>query len=128
MDGILAMSALERERLRVIEAVREGRLTQRAAAQRLGLSVRQVKRLCRAYRRRGAAGLVEGRTDYIRMNRWSNLRRPIRHSADLASRYRHSRPAPACRFRPVSLDPQRDSARLPSGQRFHGAGQSRSIP
>jgi transposase len=61
MEGILAMSATERERLRVIEAIREGRLTQRAAAQRLGLSVRQVKRLCRAHRRRGAAGVVSRR-------------------------------------------------------------------
>jgi len=61
MEGMLAMSAKERERLRVIEAVREGRLTQRAAAGRLGLSVRQIKRLCRAYRRRGAAGLASRR-------------------------------------------------------------------
>jgi transposase len=58
VDGVLQMSAKERERTRVIEAVIERRLTQAAAATRLGLCVRQVKRLCRAYRRRGAAGLV----------------------------------------------------------------------
>jgi len=58
MEGTLEMSAKERERLRAIEAVRERRLTQQVAAERLGLSVRQVKRLCRAFRRRGAAGLV----------------------------------------------------------------------
>lgn len=61
MAGMLEMSAKERERWRVIEAVQERRLTQQAAAVRLGLSVRQVKRLCRAYRRRGAAGLVSRR-------------------------------------------------------------------
>ena len=58
MEGIVEMSAKERERLRVIQAVREGRLRQCAAAAQLSLSVRQVKRLCRAFRRRGAAGLV----------------------------------------------------------------------
>jgi transposase len=61
VEGILAMSTKERERLRVVQAVREGRLTQRQAAVELGLSVRQVKRLCRAFRRRGAGGLVSRR-------------------------------------------------------------------
>lgn len=58
VKGVLEMSTKERERLRVVEAIQEGRLTQRQAAVRLSLSIRQVKRLCRAYRRRGAAGLV----------------------------------------------------------------------
>jgi transposase len=58
MEGLVEMSVGERERLRLVQAIREGRLTQVAAADRLGLSVRQVKRLCRAYRRHGAAGLV----------------------------------------------------------------------
>lgn len=61
MDGVLEMSARERERLRVVEAIKDGRLTQGQAAQRLSLSVRQVKRLYRAYRRRGAADLVSRR-------------------------------------------------------------------
>lgn len=61
MERVLVMSAKELDRVRVIEAVRERRLTQQAAAVRLGLSVRQVKRLCRAHRRRGAAGLVSRR-------------------------------------------------------------------
>ena len=58
VEGTLVMSAKERERLRVIEAVAERRMTQREAARRLALSVRQVKRLCRAHRRRGTAGLL----------------------------------------------------------------------
>jgi transposase len=61
MEGIVAMSAKERERLKVIEAVQEKRLRQAGAAKRLGLSVRQVKRLVRAHRQAGAAGLVSKR-------------------------------------------------------------------
>ncbi len=60
-EGNLLMSAKERERLRVIEAVREKRLKQSKAAARLGLSVRQIKRLVRAHKRRGARGLVSKR-------------------------------------------------------------------
>lgn len=59
--GDFLMSARERERLRVIEAVREKRLKQSKAAQRLGLSVRQIKRLVRAHKRRGARALVSKR-------------------------------------------------------------------
>ena len=56
--GVLAMSAKERERLVVVRAVGEGRLRQGAAAERLGVSVRQVKRLVRAWREHGAKALV----------------------------------------------------------------------
>jgi transposase len=59
--GLVTMSARERDRLRVIEAVRERRLKQSQAAQRLGLSVRQIKRLVRAHRSEGARGLVSKR-------------------------------------------------------------------
>jgi transposase len=58
MEGVIAMTRDERDRLRVIEAVLEGRLGQQAAAERLELSVRQIKRLCRRVREHGAAGLV----------------------------------------------------------------------
>lgn len=58
---MVEMSSRERERLRVVEAVEEGRLKQAAAGKQLGLSVRQVKRLVRGYRRQGAAGLVSRR-------------------------------------------------------------------
>lgn len=61
MEGMIAMSGKERDRLRVIEAVRERRLKQGEAAVRLGLSVRQVKRLVRAHRAAGAVGLVSKR-------------------------------------------------------------------
>ena len=41
-SGMLAMSGLERERLVVIGAIAERRLSQAAAAERLGLGVRQA--------------------------------------------------------------------------------------
>ena len=44
VEGIFAMSGKERERLRIVEAVDEGRLKRAAAGKQLGLSVRQVKR------------------------------------------------------------------------------------
>jgi len=56
--GILTMSAKERNRLEILGRVAERRLTQWEAAEQLGLSLRQVERLCRAYRRQGASGLV----------------------------------------------------------------------
>lgn len=52
------MSRREIDRLGTIQAVHERRLKQEHAAEQLGLSIRQVKRLCRQYRDHGAAGLV----------------------------------------------------------------------
>lgn len=60
-EGLVEMSAKERERLVVVRAVGEGRTRQAAAAQRLGISLRQVKRLVRAWRGDGAKGLVSKR-------------------------------------------------------------------
>ena len=69
-SGILAMSDVERDRLVVIGQVSERRLSQAAAGERLGLGVRQVKRLLRLFRARGAAGLVSrqrGRSSPLRL-------------------------------------------------------------
>jgi transposase len=55
------MSKRELTRLEVMHRLKEKRLTQKQAAQVLGLSIRQVKRLWRAYQERGAAGLVSAR-------------------------------------------------------------------
>jgi len=54
----IIMSQREVDRLGVIQAVAERRLRQCDGARQLGLSVRQVKRLCRRHREQGAAGLV----------------------------------------------------------------------
>ena len=51
----------ESDRAGVIGQVAEKRLRQSEAAKRLGLSVRQVKRLLARYRERGPSGLVSGR-------------------------------------------------------------------
>jgi transposase len=55
---LVSMSRTEIDRLDVIRRVLERRLTQVKAAQLLGLGPRQVGRLCAAYERRGALGLV----------------------------------------------------------------------
>jgi transposase len=55
------MSQRELSRLEVIQRVSSKRLTQREAATLLKLSVRQVKRLLRAYRQRGATALQSKR-------------------------------------------------------------------
>ena len=60
-DGEVLLTTREADRAAVIGEVVEGRLRQSEAARRLGLGVRQVKRLARRYRERGAAGLASGR-------------------------------------------------------------------
>ena len=54
------MSVREADRAAVIRDVVKKRLGQREAAGRLGIGERQIKRLARRYRERGAAGLVSG--------------------------------------------------------------------
>ena len=54
------MSVGEADRAALIRDVVEKRLGRREAAERLGIGVRQIKRLARRYRERGAAGLVSG--------------------------------------------------------------------
>jgi len=55
------MSQRELSRLEVIQRVCRKALTQARAAEQLALSARQVKRLCRAYKRGGAAALISKR-------------------------------------------------------------------
>jgi Helix-turn-helix domain len=55
---LVTMSAKEIDRAEMVRRVLEKRLTQAKAAGLLGMSVRQVKRLCRLYRSQGAAGLA----------------------------------------------------------------------
>ncbi len=56
--GVLGMSVAERERSHLVRQVVEHRLGQREAAERLGIGVRQFKRLVHAWRGEGDAGLV----------------------------------------------------------------------
>src|ERR1700676_1233229 len=69
--GILLMSGAERDRAFLVRQALEGLLSQREASGRLGISVRQVKRLVRAWRSDGDAGLVSrqrGRPSHRRMS------------------------------------------------------------
>ena len=62
MEGVLLqMRRKELTRLEIIHAVVERRMRQSPAALRLGLSARQIKRLCRAYREEQAQGLISKR-------------------------------------------------------------------
>jgi len=58
MDKLLAMSTKELSRLEVMQRLSKKQMSQKEAGQILNLSVRQIKRLLRAYREQGAAGLV----------------------------------------------------------------------
>jgi len=58
VDKILTMSTTELSRLEVMQRVAEKRLSQKEAGEMLGVSVRQVKRLLKGYRRDGASGLI----------------------------------------------------------------------
>jgi hypothetical protein len=69
MSGDLTLSLREIDRLGVMEQLACGHLKQGDAASQLGLSVRQIKRLLRRYRARGAAGLVSGHKGWPANNR-----------------------------------------------------------
>src|SRR5664280_1594143 len=58
---LLTMSTSEMSRVEVMGRLQEKRLTQKEAARILGVSQRQVKRLWKQYREKGASGLVSKR-------------------------------------------------------------------
>jgi len=58
---LVEMSSKELDRLAVVRQVVEGRLTQAKAGEFIGLSERQVRRLCAAFEELGPAGLVSGK-------------------------------------------------------------------
>lgn len=55
---IIKMSKQESIKLEIVAKVLEGTLKQKKAAEELGLSVRQVRRLCENYRLYGVTGLI----------------------------------------------------------------------
>lgn len=59
--GLVTISMNELRRVKIIEAVVEGRLSGVRAAEQLGLSERQVSRLRRRFEGSGAAGLVSAK-------------------------------------------------------------------
>src|SRR3990167_5243709 len=65
MNEVISMSRKEAERVGILQRLSAREIRQRHAAKQLGISVRQAKRLLKAYRQHGAAGLVHkgrGRT------------------------------------------------------------------
>ena len=58
MDRLLSMSTKELGRLEVMQRLSEKRMSQKEAGRILKVSTRQIKRLLKAYREKGAAGLV----------------------------------------------------------------------
>ena len=61
MDKLITMSTKELTRLEVMQRMKEKRLSQKEAANMLGLSIRQIKRLWRKYKQDEAKGLVSQR-------------------------------------------------------------------
>ena len=60
-EALLVMSTKEIDRLDVVRRVLERRLSQKKAAELMGVTSRQARRMCTAFRRDGAAGLLSKR-------------------------------------------------------------------
>lgn len=58
MKGIISMSIKETERITVMDDLIAKRIKQKHAAKQLGISVRQVQRIVKKYKREGISGLV----------------------------------------------------------------------
>ena len=79
----LTMSRKERDRITIMVGIQHGKLTLRAAAQVLGLSYRQTRRVWRRYQAQGDAGLV-----HRARGRPSPRRTPPALRARILARYR----------------------------------------
>jgi len=92
---LLTMSAKEVNRLEVMQRVAEKRLKQKAAAELLGISERQVKRLLGRYRQQGARGLISKRRGKPSNNQMSE--ETLRKVLDLLKgKYKGFGPTLAC--------------------------------
>ena len=60
MEKLFYMSKKELERYRVLQKILEENMNQKIAAEALGLSTRQLRRLLKRYREQGPEGLVSG--------------------------------------------------------------------
>jgi hypothetical protein len=68
MEEIIPMSSKEISRLEIMQRLKDKRLQQKEAAQLLGLSVRQVKRLWKSYQKEAAKGLVSKKRGRVSNN------------------------------------------------------------
>ena len=76
--GLITISMHELERVKIIEAVVQHRLTIVLAAERLQLCERQVSRLVRRCEAAGPAGLVSARRGQPSNREWMSVREPWR--------------------------------------------------
>ena len=96
MEGIF-MTTKELTRLETILKTQEKRLTQNQAAEILGLSVRQIKRLCKSFRSDGAKGLVSKKRGSKGNNRLPlktkqiALEKIIQHYKDFGPTFAHEK-------------------------------------
>ncbi len=79
---ILRMSLREVKRLKVVNEIRKGHITQKAAASMLGLSERQVRRLVRVVKKEGDQGVI-----HKNRGRRSNRKRPDKIRSKVLSLY-----------------------------------------
>jgi transposase len=84
MDNLL-MSAKELNRLEVMQKLSEKRMSQKEAGRILNLGVSKIKRLLKAYRTKGAAGLVSKHRGHKGNNRLSE---EVRRSRFVEGRYK----------------------------------------
>jgi len=95
VDELLTMSSKEISKLEVMQRLKEKSLSQRAAAEMLNVSVRQVKRMFKSYREKGAAGLVSQRRGRVSNHRLGE--ETLERALDLlGSKYRGFGPTLAC--------------------------------
>jgi len=80
------MSIVERERSHLVRQTQEKQLSQRQASERLGIGVRQFKRLVRSWKQQGDAGLVSRQRGRPSNNRLTEARRE-RIAALLGDKY-----------------------------------------
>ena len=83
MQGLLVMSAKERERLKIFERVKHGELQQKEAATLCQLEYRYLRRLYQRYCKHGDRGLVHqgrrrpsNRAYAAQQNDWTTVGRP----------------------------------------------------
>jgi transposase len=95
VEKLLTMSAREVNRLEVMQRLKEKNLNQREAAKIVGVSVRQVKRMIKAYREKGAVGLVSQRRGRASNNRLNEATR-VQALDLLGGKYRGFGPTLAC--------------------------------
>ena len=77
VGGVVSMSGKERERAFLVRQAVAGGLSQREASERAGIGVRQFKRLVRAWRAEGDAGLVSRQRGRPSRRRMSEERRML---------------------------------------------------